>query len=234
MNPRATLAGAVARFLDTSWVLAAGVAGSAGILTACRTVDPGIVLAAFMASASVGAAFVIPWIPTVPWRSKWLLIGGPGAGAVTVVILGLVQLIGVAAIAVVVLLVVSAPAVRAAVAPRLVKRPHTDVPHRPAPAMVELPGERHDPVRLQLDEAFVIPDVMTDEDLCQAWRSSYVALGHTTTVSSRLRVVQMRALYLDELERRAGPALEAWFRSGARAAGDPTRSLRIVTDAEDS
>jgi hypothetical protein len=79
---------------------------------------------------------------------------------------------------------------------------------------------------LELDEAFVVPDVMSDEDLCQAWRSSHVALGRATTVSSLLRVVEMRALYLDELERRGGPpALQAWLRSGAHAAADPTRSL---------
>jgi hypothetical protein len=123
---------------------------------------------------------------------------------VTVVILGLAQLIGVASIAVMAVFVVSAPGARAAVAALLAKR------RRPQPASrVESPGDQVAlaPVAvLELDEAFVVHDVMTDEDLCQAWRSSYVALGRATTVSSLLRVVEMRALYLDELERRAGPA----------------------------
>jgi hypothetical protein len=100
---------------------------------------------------------------------------------------------------------------------------------RPA-AQPVAPLDRVEPVRpaaLELDETFVVPDVMSDEDPCQAWRSSYVALSRTTSVSSQLRVVHMRVLYLDELERRAGPAaLQAWFRSGARAAGDPARLLR--------
>ena len=42
------------------------------------------------------------------------------------------------------------------------------------------------------------------------------------SIESRLRVVMMRAIYLDEQERRAGPATQAWPRSGARAAGDPS------------
>jgi hypothetical protein len=64
---------------------------------------------------------------------------------------------------------------------------------------------------------------MTVTDLCLAWRSSYVALEPATSPESRLRVVMMRAIYLDEQERRAGPAIQAWPRSGARSAGDPSR-----------
>ena len=70
-----------------------------------------------------------------------------------------------------------------------------------------------------------VPDLMTDEDLCCAWRSSFVALQRAASVESRLRVVTVRALYLDELERRAGPAVQAWLESGARAASDPSRFL---------
>ena len=43
------------------------------------------------------------------------------------------------------------------------------------------------------------------------------------SVESRLRVVAIRAIYLDELERRAGAGFQAWIGSGARAAGDPSR-----------
>ena len=44
-----------------------------------------------------------------------------------------------------------------------------------------------------------VPDLMTDEDLCCAWRSSFVALQRAASVESRLRVVSVRALYLHEL-----------------------------------
>jgi hypothetical protein len=220
---------ALTRSLDTSWVLVTAVACSVGVFAAWRATDIGVVLAVFMAGAAIGAAFVIPWVPTVSWRSRSLLVGGPGVGAASVVSLGLVRLIGVGTIAVLAVLVATAPSVRAAVAPLLAKLVDAPRPLSPARRVgVQPAGEVDRQVRLpalELEESFVVPDVMTDEDLCQAWRSSYVALSRATTVSSQLRVVQMRALYLDELERRAGPALQAWFHSGARAAGDPTRSL---------
>jgi hypothetical protein len=66
-----------------------------------------------------------------------------------------------------------------------------------------------------------VPDVLEDADLCLAWCSSYVALQRAKTAESRLRLVTMRALYLDELERRNPSALAAWLSNGARAAAPP-------------
>ncbi|MFE6508763.1 hypothetical protein ACFVDI_03250 [Nocardioides sp. NPDC057767] len=73
-----------------------------------------------------------------------------------------------------------------------------------------------------------IPDEVTDSDLCMAWRSSYVALDRAADPAEKLRAVQIREVLLDELGRRDAPGLEAWFRSGARAAGWPDRYLRGV------
>ncbi|WP_328531078.1 hypothetical protein OG984_08130 [Nocardioides sp. NBC_00368] len=73
-----------------------------------------------------------------------------------------------------------------------------------------------------------IPDEVTDSDLCMAWRSSYVALDRAADPAEKLRAVQIREVLLDELGRRDAPGLEAWFRSGARAAGWPDRYLRSV------
>jgi hypothetical protein len=82
-----------------------------------------------------------------------------------------------------------------------------------------------------LDEPSLdVPDLMTVEDLCHAWRSSYVALQRAVTAESRMRIVGMRALYLDELERQAGREVRAWLSSGARAASDPGR---FVTGSQD-
>ena len=228
MSPRAAVAGKLTRLLDAGWVMATGVTCAAGIFSAWQRTGIAVVLAVFLVGAALGASFVIPWIPTLTWRSRPLIIGGPGAGMVTVVAFGLVGLIGPTTIAVVALLILSAPGTRAAVAALLAGPLHLRGAQRPLASREQPSPEESGPVRLpplQLDEPFVVPDVMTDEDLCHAWRSSYVALCRATTVSSQLRVVQMRALYLDELERRAGPALRSWFFSGARAAGDPTRSL---------
>lgn len=73
-----------------------------------------------------------------------------------------------------------------------------------------------------------VPDEVTDSDLCMAWRSSFVALDRAADPAEKLRAVQIREVLLDELGRRDAPGLEAWFRSGARAAGWPDRYLRSV------
>ncbi|EGD41805.1 PE-PGRS family protein [Nocardioidaceae bacterium Broad-1] len=73
-----------------------------------------------------------------------------------------------------------------------------------------------------------VTDEVTDSDLCMAWRSSYVALDRAADPGEKLRAVQIREVLLDELGRRDAPGLEAWFRSGARAAGWPDRYLRGV------
>ncbi|WP_406047119.1 hypothetical protein [Kribbella sp. NBC_00889] len=39
----------------------------------------------------------------------------------------------------------------------------------------------------------------------------------------RLRIVDERRAYLDEIERRSAHGMAAWLASGPRAAGDPTR-----------
>lgn len=82
-----------------------------------------------------------------------------------------------------------------------------------------------------VDPVDVLPvtDALTDADLCRAWRSSYVALDRAADPSEKLRAVEIREVILDELGRRDASGLEAWFRSGARAAGWPDRYLRGVS-----
>ena len=74
------------------------------------------------------------------------------------------------------------------------------------------------------------PESMSDADLCQEWRRSYVMLQRSGSVAAQLLVVQQRQRYLDELERRNAPGLSGWLSSGPRAAGDPSRY--IVPDAD--
>ena len=71
-----------------------------------------------------------------------------------------------------------------------------------------------------------VPDELQVDDLCRAWRSSYLGLQAAGSVDSLLRAVHVRRLVLDELERRDPAAFEAWLRSGPRAAGDPGRHFR--------
>lgn len=80
-----------------------------------------------------------------------------------------------------------------------------------------------------VEAVLAVTDGLTDSDLCMAWRSSYVALDRATDPSAKLRAVKIRELLLEELGRRDAPGLDAWFRSGARAAGGPDRYLRGAT-----
>ena len=82
-------------------------------------------------------------------------------------------------------------------------RPRTRTPARPAPVR-ERAAVDPAPAPLPADDAktFVVPDVMGDDDLCRAWCSSSSPCSGAETDEARLRVVRMRAIYLDELERR--------------------------------
>ena len=66
---------------------------------------------------------------------------------------------------------------------------------------------------------------MSDAELCQAWRRSFVALQRARGLRVRALVVQTRQLLLDEVEARYPAGLQAWLGSGARAAGGPDRFI---------
>ncbi|WP_132333364.1 hypothetical protein [Kribbella orskensis] len=74
-------------------------------------------------------------------------------------------------------------------------------------------------------------DALTTAELCRLWQDSYEALRDATTATARLRIVQTRQLYLDELERREPVGLKTWLGDNASAAGDPSRFL--ARDGED-
>ncbi len=69
----------------------------------------------------------------------------------------------------------------------------------------------------------VAPDALSDEALCRAWRASFSALQRASSPTQRLRIVDERRAYLDEIERRTAHGMAAWLASGPRAAGDPSR-----------
>ncbi|MFI6826447.1 hypothetical protein ACIBG5_05060 [Kribbella sp. NPDC050241] len=66
---------------------------------------------------------------------------------------------------------------------------------------------------------------LTTAELCTRWQDSYDALRAATTAAARLRIVEARQHYLDELERRDPRGLNAWLGKNASAAGDPSRFL---------
>lgn len=167
---------------------------------------------------------------------RWLLEEDPGIfrlravglvpAMVVVSAIGLLGLLGLAAVPLATVLALAHPAVRqwirvkvgperwARVAPT---RKRVDPPRA-------APGARVVP--LVEEPELVVTDELTDGDLCEAWRSSYVALQRARTDASRLRAVEMRALYLDDLERRLGDDFTRWMKSLPRAAEDPRRFLR--------
>jgi hypothetical protein len=216
------------------WTLATGTACAVG-LAAAFTTFPLVLLASLFATVGMlGALVVLPWLPRNTSWVKPLSSAAVLSGLLTWVCIGLAQVIGAATVALLVLLPATAPATAGAWAfvarqlgwhgPRLRARAAENAPRDDV-----LVGAAGEPVTAPLmplpQEDLEVPDLMTDLDLCHAWRSSFVALQRATSVDSLFRVVTMRALYLDELERRAGPALHAWIGSGARAAGDPRRFL---------
>ncbi len=71
-----------------------------------------------------------------------------------------------------------------------------------------------------------VGDLPTDE-LCLAWRRSYLALHRAADEETRHRLVQRRQVYLDEIERRDRAGFERWLSSGARASGDPRHYLTV-------
>ena len=66
---------------------------------------------------------------------------------------------------------------------------------------------------------------LTDDELCLAWRRSFLGLERARTTIALQDVVRLRQAYLDELARRHPSGVQAWFDSGARAAGGPDRYL---------
>jgi hypothetical protein len=67
---------------------------------------------------------------------------------------------------------------------------------------------------------------LTDEQLCDEWRTSYLALQGRVSRRRLMRIVQERQRYLDEFERRNPGALTAWLGSGAWASSTPLPFLR--------
>lgn len=71
---------------------------------------------------------------------------------------------------------------------------------------------------------------MTDAQLCRAWRASFTALQHSRHPTELTALVDARAGYLDEIERRHPDGFGRWMASGALAASDPGRYVSPAPD----
>lgn len=210
-----------ARVHDRVWSAMTGTVIALGLYASVHAWGSMPALATFLSAATLGgvchlsiASLATP--DTVAWRH--ITVGALVVGALTLAVGGLVAIAGSAAVWVMVLLGLTWSGW-----PALVRRlrparssPRTTKPDHPA-----LP----EPVAETGQASLEIPDRIEDADLCLAWRSSFVALQRATTVESRLRIVLVRALYLDELERSNPAAFVDWLSASPRAATSPRASL---------
>lgn len=98
-----------------------------------------------------------------------------------------------------------------------------DIDLAPSASGQSLAGYAHRVLALDLESALADLGSMTDQELCRSWRRSYVLLDAASSTAGRLTIVQLRAGYLEELERRQPHALQAWLDAGGRAASGPDK-----------
>jgi len=216
------------------WVLFCGVLGALGAVMAFTWSLSSVILMVILGSLTGGVvAMVALTDPTGPTRhprdrrrivatSTALTAGG------TVSFVGLGTLLGApTAVLLLAIIVGGSPyAIRYSVR-WLTEHGHVASPaprpdraeRSPRPATAVVVGTEPD----QPSKPHVAPDALSDEALCRAWRASFSALQRAGSPTQRLRIVDERRAYLDEIERRTAHGMAAWLASGARAAGDPSR-----------
>ncbi len=112
----------------------------------------------------------------------------------------------------------------------------TPAPPGPTPLPTGLDGPLVDVVPAETDLSTLSPDVsrLATDELCLAWRRSYVHLVRTGLTPAMTAIVHRRQSILDELDRRDPDGLGLWLASNPRAAGNPWPYLgsALETDGE--
>jgi hypothetical protein len=219
------------------WLVFTGVLGVAGAAMAftwsVANVIMLVVLAALMGGVVAMVVLANPDEPPKPPRERQLVVARSTAlsAAGTLSFIGLGTLLGPPTAVLLAVLVVggSPSAIRYSVR-WLSEHGHVEgtSAERPRPALPDRltrsvvvsiagtgPGSETRP--------HVAPHALSDEALCLAWRANFSALQKAGSPTQRLRIVDERRAYLDEIERRTAHGMAAWLASGPRAAGDPSR-----------
>ena len=209
------------RLYRDAWLTVTAVVLVCGVAVAVADFTVATVLAAFFAPWVFGVCVLFMLYDGRP-RCSWarVLAESTALGLVVLAACGLFALLGAAAwLPLLVPLAVCPWVVRRAV--RVCRRRAADdgpVADEPGLGPVMVVAEPSPDVLSALT-----PADLDLEELCWAWRRSYVRLQRCRTVAETTRVVAERQLCLDELERRSPGGLRAWLKAGARAAGDPSR-----------
>lgn len=206
---------------EVAWQVAVGSAIAIGLCSILRA----------SAGAALSVWLIVAMITAIVWglrdvgpdfdlrRASWI---GAQSGVVAVASIGLIELVDATAFGIIAILVVASPRALTRLTARFgLRRPQS----RRATIQRLRQSERAPNSGLESVRDLPITDTLSDEDLCLAWRSSFVALSRATTTEARIRAVEVRAVILDELDRRNDRGLRSWLGSGARAAGDPRRHL---------
>jgi hypothetical protein len=201
------------------WLLFAAVATGFGLL-----MWPWTGVALYLAVATLGSATVLlvrhppprsregsSAAPPYPWgalaaRSARIGLCVTGLAVTSATVTAL-------AVVVVVLVVLTSPLMRRTV--RGDAPPADDlIPDEPRLPLPRRPSQANPPMPTSVLG-------MTDDELCLAWRRSYITVTLAGSTAKKRAMVALRAAYLDEIERRDPQAFHAWLASGASASGSP-------------
>jgi len=209
------------RVLRSLWITSAAATATLGLLGAYFSMTAGAVIGTAVFAGVVGSAAR----QLTPGRDGGARFGwfcGPmataGAAAVAgVCFVGLFAFFGAAAGAFALVLAAAWPTARYVEHLLAHRRPSgaglpDDAAGLTAPSAEPAPAPTH-------------PRLLTDQQLCLAWRTSFALMQNTQDAAEHSRLADLRAGYLDELEHRNPTGFTRWMVTGARAASDPGRYL---------
>ncbi|TDU83343.1 hypothetical protein EV138_5807 [Kribbella voronezhensis] len=206
-----------------AWKAAGGLLAAIGVAAALMMLPVSIDAVVFGMTAAIAGSikFSLDLAADHPAR-RAAYIAVPvavGAGVIGVAVCGYAATAGVGTVALIAVVVATSPSVVSALSARECgvgpMSAAKDAVDSPAPARPQSGPVAQQPL-----------GDLSDLELCSAWRRSYLALQRATSPTDRLRIVQQRQGFLDELERRGPHQLAEWLHAGARAAGDPAKHFR--------
>ncbi|MEU4291645.1 hypothetical protein AB0E63_25740 [Kribbella sp. NPDC026596] len=218
------------------WLFFCGLLGVVGVVVA-STWSLGMTIALLVMAAIVGG--FLTWLVLIPEgddnprlppdRRRVVATSAALSGGGCVVLIGLGMLLGAPMAALLLALAIGgSPHIIRFCLHRLRHHGHLSTPptqavargdNRTSSDSVPTPNSTAEPE--QVVPTRTAPSELSDDALCLAWRASFSALQNATSPAQRLRIVEERQAYLDEIERRNRRGMATWLASGARAAGDP-------------